>query len=187
MSYELDKARSMIKNEILSLVFPQFPDRFFFFLGDCDNSGKLTGISVKAYRSCKGIFPVHEDFVPRIFQPHLTQIEPMKWKLVLQPLTQPLTVMKKSDKFISLYPFTESKKNGVIDRIEVQYAKRPLRTWYEVHAMYKAGKDQPLQQLRKRVECSDTFTHALYDFCMGILSDRDDYFETQLSLKQHVE
>lgn len=153
-------------NPLVSIRFRSEPDLFLVFCADVDRSDQLTGVTLFGLRKSRGPnpYPLKEDLVPTIFQPSLIQKSEKEYALKLQPLTDTLTILKKANQFVCMYPFKDDRKVGQVVDVVVDYTISPISMQFTVDGQYKSSKDAEPQILSTVVKCPSEFTDRLYRF-----------------------
>ncbi len=158
--------KSAFPRPLVSVRFRAESDLFLVFCADVDEKEDLKGVTLWGLRKSRGPnpYPLKADLVPAIFQPSLTLQSPGKYSLRLQPLSDSLTILKKSNQYVCMYPFKDEKKVGQVVDVVVDYTITPITMQFTVEGTYKASKEAEPTTLTTTVECPREFTDRLYAF-----------------------
>lgn len=153
-------------NPLVSIRFRSEPDLFLVFCADVNEQNALRGVTLWGLRKSRGPnpYPLKEDLVPTIFQPTLTQKSDREFMLKLEPLADAITLLRKGNQFICMYPFKEVGKVGHVVDVVVDYTLNPISMEFTVEGQFKASKEGPIQKLTSTVKCPSEFTNRLYAF-----------------------
>ena len=170
---DLEFVKSAATNPLLVVRFVKEPDLFLVLCADTEineetKESNLIGITMWGLRKSRGpsCYALKEDLVPTIFKPRLIQKSETEYLLQIEPLTETITILKRTSQYTCLYPFKTEKKAGVIQDIVVEYTATPLTMAFTVHATHKANKNALPSTLVTKIQCPDEFTNRLYDFFM---------------------
>lgn len=157
------------KDRSLLLFTVQFridPGLEIQFLAKEDKNHDFCGIKVEGTRKALNkTYRLKQEVIHGVFNPRLT-IEPNKpqcWRMQIQPLKQPLVIMKKKNKYVCKHVFQEFNVLAKFTHVMVDVQLQPLAMSFTVHGTFRSAKNAPVKKLEDSVQCSDAFVTALHN------------------------
>lgn len=148
---------------LFTVVFDVDTDMEIRFLVDEDEKYQLQGVRIEGRRKKTGkVYRLKSHVIQTVFQPQLGVNGPQSWQLKVQPLNQPLTIVKKPKKYVCKYPFLREGVLAKFTTVKGEATLQPLSMKFTVEGHFRSSKHAPPRAVRETIQCPDAFTDALY-------------------------
>lgn len=152
----------MNNSQVLVVRFHADKDLSLVFEAVESDGGVFTGLRLVKVRGTSSDANLRPELMDVIFAPQIVRVAESRWTMTIRPLTQQITIDKRpSGKYMCFYPFAE--KHAHIKEVWVDGSVMKKTLWFTIHATFQASKTSPKEELRARIDCSDSFVKQLMD------------------------